>query len=88
MAQFIIADLPYLDVATGASSALALQGGLYVRAGGSAASGFGTGTWVTAWALAQGSAAVTYTNTLAVAVLPASGRPFSFGMGIAGASAQ
>jgi hypothetical protein len=88
MAQLIIEDLLYLHVATPASAALALQGGLYARAGGSAISSFGTGTWVTAWAIAKGSATATYTDTLAVTTLPASGQALSFGLGVAGASAR
>jgi hypothetical protein len=88
MAQLIIKDLPYLDAVTGESAALALQGGLYVRAGGSAIASSGTGSWVTAWAIAQGPTTATYANTLAVTTLPASGQAFSFGLGVAVASAR
>jgi hypothetical protein len=89
MSKLIIQDLPYLDDVAGSDpTGIALQGGLYVRAGGSASSGFGSGTWVTTWAIARGPVTSTYTDTLAVATLPASGSGFSYGMGVAGASAS
>jgi hypothetical protein len=91
MAQLIIKDLQYLEVATvGSDSAfLAVQGGLYARASGSAISKFGLFTLSNSSAVARGlRSSNSYTNTITVTVVPTSGKSFSSGIGLAWASAS
>jgi hypothetical protein len=93
MAELIIKDLQYLEVATvgsGSDSAVvALQGGLYARASGSAISKFGLFTVSNSSAIAKGAGSSnSYTNTITATVMPTGGKLFSSGMGLAWASAS
>jgi hypothetical protein len=91
MAQLIIKDLQYLEVATvGSDSAfLELEGGLYARASGSAISKFGLFTLSNSSAIAKGvGSSNSYTYTLTATVMPTSGKSFSYGIGLAWASAS
>jgi hypothetical protein len=96
MAQLTIQDLPYFEVVTLApgapetnSAILALQGGLYVRASGSALSKYGIITLSTTTATAMGkSFSDTYSNNLTVTKLLPTGRSVSSGIGIAWAGAS